>query len=79
MERRIEQLEHMMDAVSGAQLAHNAVLTYFLAQHKSDPQAIASISILLEQMRASLLASAGSDYKIQAFDGLAQTILDAMR
>jgi hypothetical protein len=78
-EFRLEQLEHTLDAVGGAQTAMFAALGYLLSTHRGNPQAIAVIGNALEAARVGMMNSAtASDYKAQAFDEMAETVLELL-
>lgn len=73
--QRIEGIEHHLDAVAGAQTAIIVALSFLFEAHKLDPQAIAAMTNGLERTRANLLSSLASDYKIEAFDSVAESLL----
>lgn len=73
--QRVERLEHHLDAVAGTQTALMVALSFLLDAHKLSPQAIAAMTTGLERSRASILASSASDYKIEAFDAVAESLV----
>lgn len=74
----LEQIEYHLDAVAGAQAAMFAAIGYLLSVHKGNPQATAAVASALEQMKAGLIASVATDYKIHSFDEMAETLLEIL-
>lgn len=64
-----------LDATSGAQLAMMVALKLLLTPYKGNQQAIDALQTELERVRASMLASSASDYKIHAFDEAVETLI----
>lgn len=73
------QLRYHLDATAGAQLAMFTALAAVLAPYKGNQLAIASLSSALEGQKAGLLASSASNYKIDAFDETAESLLAMLR
>lgn len=67
-----------LDATAGAQLAMLPALKLLLTPYRGNAQAIAALESELEQMRAHLLASNASDYKIQSFEETAESLLSVL-
>ncbi len=60
--------KYQLDAVAGAQLAFSVAIKLLLMSHRGNNEAATVLGIEMEAMRARLLASSSSDYKIQAFE-----------
>ncbi|MES2148623.1 MAG: hypothetical protein V4508_02410 [Pseudomonadota bacterium] len=63
------------DAVAGAQSAMMAALTVCIEICKGNPQVAEAIAASLEHTRANLLASQGSDRKLEVFDSIAESLI----
>ena len=66
--------EHL-DATAGAQLAMMVALKLLLTQYKGNQQAIDALQSELELMRTELIYSNASDYKRNAFEEAAGTLI----
>lgn len=69
---------HHLDATAGVQLAMMAALKLLLTPYKGNQQAIAALTSELEEHRALLLSSSASDYKIEAFEAAAGSLLEVL-
>lgn len=72
---RLSRIEFHLDAVAGSQAASFVVLSFLLDSHKLSPQAIEAMTSGLERSRANMLSSSASDYKIEAFDAVAESLI----
>ena len=70
--------DHVPDDSAGAQLAMLVAIKLLLTRYRGNPQAVQSLDIELEAMRANLLASAASDRKVVAFDTTAKSLREVV-
>jgi tripartite-type tricarboxylate transporter receptor subunit TctC len=67
-----------LDHVAGAQIALMAAVQLLLTAYKGNQQATAALATELEERRADLLSSSASDQKIQAFEDMAESLLECL-
>lgn len=70
--------DHHLDATAGAQLALVVAVKLLLTPYKGNSAAHAALQEELESMKADLLGSHASDYKIEAFEAMAESLLEVV-
>jgi len=70
---------HNPEDSAGSQLAMVVALKLLMTPYRGNSQAIAEMELELEHMRALLLASPGSDRKLNAFNETAEALLAVIR
>nr|WP_143028913.1 hypothetical protein [Massilia sp. PDC64] len=78
-EDELAQLRYKLDAVAGAQNALTCAINLLMVPYRGNSAAIAALQGGLENVRSSLLASSASDYSIQAFDEIAESLIESLK
>jgi hypothetical protein len=74
----LESIKFHLDSVAGCQLAMQVSVSFLLAQHRGNQEAISALRQVGESTKANLLASQASDYKIHAFEEMMETLIEAL-
>lgn len=74
----LDAIKRHLDAVAGAQQAMMTALSLCLVAYRGSPQAVAALTTALEAAKANILSSSASDYKIAAFDEVAESLIESL-
>jgi hypothetical protein len=72
---KVEEIGRQLDANAGSLLALHVLLARLLGIFHFDEVLLASTEAALDQMRAMLVSSHSSAYKIDSFDATAATLI----
>lgn len=67
-----------IEEIAGCQLALIVAIKLLLSSFRGNPQAIAALEDGLERMKADALASRASDRKLEAFDAIAESLIEVL-
>lgn len=75
----LESLKDQVEVIKGAQHALTYAVNMALMPYRGNAQAAEALAGALESAKASLLASNSSDRSIQAFEEIADTLVQSLK
>jgi hypothetical protein len=79
LSEEFETLKFYVDSVAGVQAAQTVAINCLLGQYRGNAVALESLTQAFELMRANLIASKGSDYKLEQFNAIAEVMIESLR